>query len=101
VIRPKILATRRDNKAKVAAKSVSQPKTLKRDIRKNIGDAVIQAFRRLPDGANHAGHRRRWDFHRHDRVGASAPYKDVYNYFNITPEAVAQAAMRRCDRVLK
>ena len=29
--------------------------------------------------------------------GASAPYKDVYNYFNITPEAVAQAAMRRCN----
>jgi transketolase len=29
--------------------------------------------------------------------GASAPYKDVYNYFNITPEAVAQAAMPRCN----
>jgi transketolase len=29
--------------------------------------------------------------------GASAPYKDVYNYFNITPEAVAEAAMRRCN----
>jgi transketolase len=29
--------------------------------------------------------------------GASAPYKDVYNYFNITPEAVAQAAMRCCN----
>ncbi|MGH6829785.1 MAG: transketolase-like TK C-terminal-containing protein, partial [Methylocella sp.] len=28
--------------------------------------------------------------------GASAPYKDVYKYFNITPEAVAEAAMRRC-----
>jgi transketolase len=28
--------------------------------------------------------------------GASAPYKDVYNYFNITPEAVAEAATRRC-----
>ncbi len=35
--------------------------------------------------------------------GASAPYKDVYNYFTITPEAVAEAAMRRCNslRVLK
>jgi transketolase len=29
--------------------------------------------------------------------GASAPYKDVYNYFNITPEAVAEAATRRCN----
>jgi transketolase len=29
--------------------------------------------------------------------GASAPYKDVYNYFNITPEAVAEAAARRCN----
>jgi transketolase len=29
--------------------------------------------------------------------GASAPYKDVYNYFKITPEAVAEAAMRRCN----
>src|ERR1700730_1406278 len=28
--------------------------------------------------------------------GASAPYKDVYNYFDITPKAVAEAAMRRC-----
>jgi hypothetical protein len=33
----------------------------------------------------------------HDGCGASAPYKDVCNYFNITPEAVAQAAMRRCN----
>jgi transketolase len=29
--------------------------------------------------------------------GASAPYKDVYNNFNITPEAVAEAATRRCN----
>jgi transketolase len=29
--------------------------------------------------------------------GASAPYKDVYNYFKITPEAVAEAAIRRCN----
>ncbi|HEY8030882.1 MAG TPA: transketolase [Methylocella sp.] len=29
--------------------------------------------------------------------GASAPYQDVYNYFNITPAAVAEAAMRRCN----
>ncbi|MGI8570702.1 MAG: transketolase [Methylocella sp.] len=29
--------------------------------------------------------------------GASAPYLDLYNYFNITPEAVAEAAMRRCN----
>jgi hypothetical protein len=54
VIRAKILATRRDYKAKVAAKSFSRPKTLKRDIKKNIDDGVIQAFRRLPDWANHA-----------------------------------------------
>ncbi|HEV7909985.1 MAG TPA: hypothetical protein VGP28_02625 [Methylocella sp.] len=33
----------------------------------------------------------------HDGFGASAPHKDVYNYFNITPEAVAQAAMRCCN----
>jgi hypothetical protein len=54
VIRARILATRRDNKAKVAAKSFSRPKTLKRDIKKSIDDAVIQAFRRLPDWGNHA-----------------------------------------------
>jgi hypothetical protein len=48
------MAQRRDNKAKVAAKSFSRPKTLKRDIKKNIGDALTQAFRRLPVGANHA-----------------------------------------------
>jgi transketolase len=29
--------------------------------------------------------------------GASAPYKDVYNYFNVTPEAVAEAAAQRCN----
>ena len=29
--------------------------------------------------------------------GASAPYKDVYKFFKITPEAVAKAAMRRCN----
>jgi hypothetical protein len=29
-------------------------KTLRRDIKKNIGDAMIQAFRRLPDWANDA-----------------------------------------------
>jgi hypothetical protein len=97
VIRAEILATRRDNKAKVAAKSFSRPKTVERDIKKNIGDAVIQAFRRLPDGANHADHRRRWDFHRHDGVWRQRAYKDVYNYFNITPAAVAQVAMRRCN----
>lgn len=28
--------------------------------------------------------------------GASAPYKDLYNSFKITPEAVAAAAKRRC-----
>jgi hypothetical protein len=47
------MAQRRDNKAKVAAKSFSRPKTLMRDLKKIMGDAVIQAFRRLPDGANH------------------------------------------------
>ncbi|MGQ0444516.1 MAG: transketolase-like TK C-terminal-containing protein, partial [Beijerinckiaceae bacterium] len=30
--------------------------------------------------------------------GASAPYKDVYNHFKITPETVAEAAARRCNR---
>ncbi len=29
--------------------------------------------------------------------GASAPYKDLYQYFKITPEAVAEAAVRRCN----
>jgi transketolase len=28
--------------------------------------------------------------------GASAPYKDLYNHFKITPEAVADAARQRC-----
>src|ERR1019366_3627548 len=28
--------------------------------------------------------------------GASAPYKDLYKHFKITPEAVAEAAVRRC-----
>jgi transketolase len=28
--------------------------------------------------------------------GASAPYKDLYKHFKITPEAVAEAALRRC-----
>jgi transketolase len=27
--------------------------------------------------------------------GASAPFKDLYNYFGITPEAVAEAAIKR------
>ena len=30
-----------------------------------------------------------------DRFGASAPYKDLYKHFGITPQAVAQAALRR------
>jgi transketolase len=29
--------------------------------------------------------------------GASAPYKDLYKHFNITPEAVAEAARLRCS----
>jgi transketolase len=29
--------------------------------------------------------------------GASAPYKDLYNHFKITPEAVADAARKLCD----
>ncbi|HUI22584.1 MAG TPA: transketolase [Methylocella sp.] len=29
--------------------------------------------------------------------GASAPYKDLYKHFKITPEAVADAAVRRCE----
>jgi transketolase len=29
--------------------------------------------------------------------GASAPYKDLYNRFKITPEAVAEAARLRCN----
>jgi transketolase len=29
--------------------------------------------------------------------GASAPYKDLYKHFKITPEAVAEAAVRRCN----
>ena len=30
--------------------------------------------------------------------GASAPYKDLYKYFNITPEAVADAAVRKLGK---
>jgi transketolase len=97
VIRAKIRATRRDNKAKVAAKSFSRPKTLKRDIKKNIGNAVIQAFRRLPDGPTMPIIGEDGIFIGMTWFGASAPYKDVYNYFKFTPEAVAQAAMRRCN----
>src|SRR5579875_489618 len=29
--------------------------------------------------------------------GGSAPYKDLYKHFKITPEAVASAAIRRCE----
>jgi transketolase len=94
VIRAKILATRRDNKAKVAAKSFSRPKTLKRDIKKNIGDTVIQALSAVARRGQRCRSSAKMGF---STGGASAPYKDVYNYFNITPEAVAQAAMRRCN----
>jgi transketolase len=29
--------------------------------------------------------------------GASAPYKDLYNHFKITPEAIAEAVRLHCD----
>ena len=29
--------------------------------------------------------------------GASAPYKDLYKHFGITPEAVADAALKKLD----
>jgi transketolase len=30
--------------------------------------------------------------------GASAPYKDLYRHFGITPEAVAEAALRKLGK---
>ena len=33
--------------------------------------------------------------------GASAPYKDLYKHFGITPEAVAEAAMRKLGKVIE
>jgi transketolase len=30
--------------------------------------------------------------------GASAPYKDLYKHFGVTPEAVADAAVRKLGR---
>jgi transketolase len=69
-----------------------------RDRRQNIiGDAPVRA-------GVEAAVRQGWDaiigedgiFIGMTGFGASAPYQDVYNYFNITPEAVAEAAMRRC-----
>jgi transketolase len=30
--------------------------------------------------------------------GASAPYKDLYRHFGITPEAIAQAALSRLGK---
>src|ERR1700732_3564913 len=64
---------------------------------KVIGDAQVRVG---VEGAVRKG----WDryicengiFIRMTGFGASAPYKDVYNYFNITPEAVAEAVTRRC-----
>jgi len=32
------------------------------------------------------------------RLGASAPYKDLYNEFGITPEKVAEAALRKLGK---
>jgi transketolase len=30
--------------------------------------------------------------------GASAPYKDLYKHFGVTPEAVADAALRKLGK---
>jgi hypothetical protein len=47
-------AKRRDDKSYVAAKSFPRWSRNRRFNRKNTGEALTQAFRRLPDGANRA-----------------------------------------------
>jgi transketolase len=87
----------------VAARVVSVPCLdlfLKQDHSKRqeiIGDAPIRV-------AVEAAVRQGWDaiigedgiFIGMSGFGASAPYKDLYNHFKITPEAVAEAAQKRC-----
>jgi transketolase len=96
----RILAARQ-----ISARVVSVPcmtlflQTDREQRQKIIGDAPVRA-------GVEAAVRQGWDaiigddgiFIGMTGFGASAPYKDVYNYFNITPEAVAEAAMRRCNR---
>jgi len=60
----------------------------------------------LPRVAVEAGVRFGWDrwigekggFIGMEGFGASAPYKDLYRHFAITPEAVCQAMRSRLDR---
>ena len=64
-----------------------------------IGDARVKV-------AVEAGVRQGWDtiigtdggFVGMSGFGASAPYKDLYKHFGITPEAVAEAALRRLGK---
>jgi transketolase len=64
-----------------------------------IGDARVKV-------AVEAGVRQGWDaiigtegaFIGMSSFGASAPYKDLYKHFGITPEAVAEAALRRLGK---
>jgi transketolase len=82
----------------VAARVVSVP--YKQDVAKRqkiIGNAPIRV-------AVEAAVRQGWDeIIGEDRIfvgmksfGASAPYKDLYNHFKITPEVVAEAARLHC-----
>ncbi len=87
----------------IAARVVSVPCMslfLKQDRAKRrevIGDAPVRI-------AVEAAVRQGWDaiigedgiFIGMTGFGASAPYKDLYNHFKITPEAVAEAARKRC-----
>ncbi len=87
----------------IAARVVSVPCMslfLKQDGAKRrevIGDAPVRI-------AVEAAVRQGWDaiigedgiFIGMTGFGASAPYKDLYSHFKITPEAVAEAARKRC-----
>jgi transketolase len=74
---------------------LKQDQTKRREI---IGDAPIRV-------AVEAAVRQGWDeiigedgiFVGMTGFGASAPYRDLYNRFKITPEAVAEAARLRCN----
>ncbi|MGH6852310.1 MAG: transketolase-like TK C-terminal-containing protein, partial [Methylocella sp.] len=94
----RILAARRISARVVSVPCMELFLALDRDQRqKIIGDAPVRV-------GVEAAVRQGWDaiigedgiFIGMTGFGASAPYKDVYNYFKITPEAVAEAAMRRC-----
>jgi transketolase len=91
---------------------------LRGDLPATFGEAVLSFKRKLAEDhvkkiiggapiriAVEAAVRQGWDaiigddgiFIGMTGFGASAPYKDLYKHFKITPEAVAEAAVRRCN----